>query len=116
MKILILEDAPERIRTFQKQLKDHDVYFFDDVADAIAAVEFIGDFDMYFIDHDLDNQVFVDSHESNTGYQFAKHLSKKELSDSIDIIIHSMNPVGAQNIKSVLPQSKIIPFPSLFST
>lgn len=115
MKILVLEDAPERIKTFKVKLKDHDVYFFDEVADAIAAVEFIGDFDMYFIDHDLDDQIFVDSDEPNTGYQFAKHLSKKELDENIDIIVHSMNPPGAQNIKSVLPQSKLIPFTSLFS-
>jgi CheY-like chemotaxis protein len=113
MRVLILEDSPERIKVFQKQLKDHDLYFFDNVRDAIRAIEFIGEFEFFFIDHDLDNKVFVSSQEENTGYQFAKYLKEKGIVK--DTVIHSMNPVGSQNIKAILPWAQIVPFPSLFS-
>ena len=45
MKILILEDSSFRIKIFQKNLsKDHDIYFFDKVADAKSAIELMGPF------------------------------------------------------------------------
>jgi hypothetical protein len=112
VKVLILEDSPERIKLFKEKLKDHDLYFFDDVEEAKKAVEYIGGFDFYFIDHDLDNKVFVKSNEPNTGYQFAKFLAEKGIVK--DTVVHSMNVVGAQNIKAVLPHAQIVPFPSLF--
>jgi CheY-like chemotaxis protein len=112
MKVLILEDSPERIKVFKQKLSDHDLYFFDDVKEAKRAVEIIGGFDFFFIDHDLDNKVFVNSHEQNTGYQFAKFLAEKGIVK--DTVIHSMNVVGAQNIKAVLPHAHIVPFPTLF--
>lgn len=114
MKILILEDSGTRIKLFEKHLgKDHELFFFDRVDEAEAALELIGDFDILFLDHDLDNRVFVDSKELNTGYQFAKWISKQNMKFE-EIIIHSMNPVGAQNIKAILPEAKIIPFTNLF--
>ena len=72
MKILILEDSKERIKIFKKNLtKYHDLYFFDNVQDARDALELMGPWDMLFLDHDLDNRVYVESEEPNTGYQLA---------------------------------------------
>jgi hypothetical protein len=112
MKVLILEDDPNRIKIFKNKLKEHDVYFFTNVSDAKEATINFGPFDYYFLDHDLEGNVFVNSNYSNTGYQFAKFLAEKEVAG--EIIVHSMNPAGAQNIKGVLPQAKIVPFPYLF--
>lgn len=110
-KILILEDSQERIKQFQKKLSKDDVYFFDSVFEAKEAYNFLGPFDVIFLDHDLDGAIFVDSNDENTGYQFAKFLAEKET--EAQIIVHSMNSVGAQNIKRVLPQSDVVPFPKL---
>ena len=114
MKVLILEDSGARIKLFQKHLgKDHDLYFFDNVQEAKAALELMGPFDVLFLDHDLDDRVFVDSNEPNTGYQLAKWVAEKDIKFD-EIILHSLNPAGVQNMKAVLPEAKIVPFTNLF--
>lgn len=110
-KILILEDDQNRIQFFKNKLKKHDVYFFDNVKDAISAVELMEAFETFFLDHDLDDRIYVDSNEENTGFQFAKYLAEKEV--EAQFIIHSMNPQGAQNIKNMLPSASVIPFSTL---
>lgn len=115
MKILILEDSGGRIKTFEKHLgKDHDLYFFDNVIEAKEALQLLGPFDALFLDHDLDDKIFVNSNEENTGYQLAKWISENDDIKFDEIIIHSLNPVGAQNIKAVLPEAKVVPFINLF--
>ena len=101
MKVLILEDSPERIRTFKQKLRAHDLYFFDNVREACEAVDLLGPFDSYFLDHDLDGKVFVPSEEPNTGYQFAKYLAAKGVKGQV--VVHTLNPAGADAIMSVLP-------------
>jgi CheY-like chemotaxis protein len=110
-KILILEDAQPRIDVFKKKFKNDDVYFFDNVSEAIEAVELLGPFDIFFLDHDLDGMIYVESDSENTGYQFAKYLAYKKIEGQI--IIHSMNLVGAKNMKSLLTQAEVVPFPKL---
>ena len=107
-KVLILEDNKDRIDTLKKKLKDHDLYFFDDVQEAVQAYALLGPFDMILLDHDLDDKIFVESNEPNTGYQFALFLSQQDT--NAQIVIHSMNAKGAQNMKDVLPQAEVIPF------
>lgn len=107
-KVLILEDNKDRINTFKAKLSDHDLYFFDDVQEAVQAYALMGPYDLILLDHDLDDKIFVDSSEPNTGYQFALFLSSQDT--SAQIIIHSMNARGAQNMKAVLPQAEVIPF------
>jgi hypothetical protein len=111
-KIFILEDSQARINIFKKKLKKDDVYYFDNVIEAIEGFSLLGPFDILFLDHDLDGKIFVNSEDENTGYQFAKYISKEEELKS-QIIIHSMNPAGARNIKNILPQAEIVPFPRL---
>lgn len=113
MKVFVLEDSTARIETFKKKLKGHDVYYFDNVKQAIQAIELLGPFDYYFIDHDLDNKVYVDSEEENTGYQLAKYMAENGVPYET-AIVHSMNSVGAENIKNVLKDAVIVPFPMLF--
>lgn len=110
-KIFVLEDSKSRIDAFKKKFKNDDIYFFDEVKEAIEGFELLGPFDIILLDHDLDGKIFVNSHSDNTGYQFAKYLSEKELNSQI--IIHSMNPAGAKNMKSLLPQADVVPFPML---
>ena len=115
MKILILEDSSVRIRIFKEKLsRDHDLYFFNKVDDAKRALDTLGPFDMMFLDHDLDNRIYVDSDEENTGFQLARYIAEKKLKSKI--IIHTMNHHGAQKMLEVLPEADHIEFPDLFRT
>lgn len=116
-KFFILEDSSDRITIFNDIFKNrfgknYKIYSSDNVerAKAIFADNF--PFDTIFLDHDLDGKVYVDSKEKNTGYAFASWIEEnyRESIKSKQIIIHSMNNVGANNIKSILPNSIIIPF------
>ncbi len=113
MKILILEDSGERIRLFKAYLEKHDLHFFDNVQDAVEGIRNLGPFDVLFLDHDLDNRIYVDSDEPNTGYQLAKWIAENDVQFK-KIILHTHNPAGARKMKSVLPQARIIPFTNLF--
>jgi CheY-like chemotaxis protein len=111
LKVLIFEDDAERIKTFQRILKNHDLYFFDKVDEAKKAFDLLGPFDFIFLDHDMDGKVFVPSEEENTGYQLAKHIAK--MGTKAEIVVHSMNMPGVEKILGVLPQAKNVSFPIL---
>ena len=117
LKIMILEDMPSRIQFFKNKLHKHDVYFFDNADDAMNALCFLNNkkWDIVFLDHDLEGRIFVPSSYHNTGYTVAKFISENSDIEINQIITHSMNPQGAQNIKTVLPRAEIIPF-SLLKT
>ena len=119
MKVFILEDDENRIKQFNRALHKHTVLHADNVKDAIKILEENEDIIIIFLDHDLDNKVFVPSSNSNTGYALAKHIRD---SGKIypQIIIHSMNIIGATNMKDVLVNSTedlhVIPFHMLIKT
>mgnify|MGYP001077491652 CR=1 FL=1 len=114
MKILVLEDGKRRTAWF----KEH---FINDEITIVSSVEKAKRYlieetpEMIFLDHDLDDRIFVDSKEENTGYQLAKFIKKSKKIYNC-IIIHSMNPVGARKMKQVLLEGKsastinVIPF------
>lgn len=112
LKIMILEDMPSRIQFFKSKLYRHDIYFFDNADDAINALRFLNEknWDIVFLDHDLEGRIFVPSSYHNTGYTVAKFIAENDDIKINQIITHSMNPQGAQNIKMILPRAEIIPF------
>jgi len=110
-KILILEDSSARIKIFKKILINCVLTLVDVVNDAVYIDKTLGPFDFYFLDHDLDHRIYVPSNEENTGYQFAKYLAK-ERADA-QVILHTMNFYGAQNMLSILPNAIYIPFTKL---
>lgn len=113
MKILVVEDNIDRIRKFQKELVGHNVFYADT---AIWAKKLLIDanhlFNLIFLDHDLGGETYVDSDNENTGYQVAK-IIKGSQSEKAKVIVHSCNPVGAQNIKNILSKAKLEPFVTL---
>lgn len=111
LKVLILEDDPNRIEFFKMKLKGHDLYFFDIADDAINAFKLMNDkpWDIVFLDHDLGGLALVPSSNPNTGYAVAKYMAENEV-EAKQIIIHSMNPAGSGNMKSLLPEAVVIPF------
>ena len=118
MKIFILEDDAERIKSFKK-IKgiNNELFIYDNINEVKRAYLEKGPFDFYYFDHDLDNRTFVPSNEPNTGYQVAKWIVENDKTIlSKPVIIHSMNYEGAQNIKSVIPNASYVPFHILLSS
>lgn len=103
MKILIVEDDFTRIKMFKSWLIGFD---YDVCEDADPAIEKVNNekYDLIFLDHDLGGRVFVDSNDKNTGYQVAKAIVNSINKDSF-VIIHSLNPVGAEKMANILPNS-----------
>lgn len=108
MKILVLEDDPERIKWFQSHLKSHGSLITTNAQTAIGALKAF-DYDLIFLDHDLGGKAFVSSDDPETGYQVALYLSQTG-SFGENVIIHSLNAVGAANMHQILPSAKVIPF------
>lgn len=104
MKIFILEDDMERMVYFREWFEDFEI---DHAEDAEPAIRMLGStkYDAIFLDHDLGGKVYVDSGDPNTGFQVAKSIPKGPNADT-PTIVHSMNPVGAKNMLSVLTTSQ----------
>jgi len=104
MKILILEDDGERVRSFYDMFCDDSLVVVNSSLSAIFLIRELK-FDVIFLDHDLGGQTYVDSEEQNTGYQVSKIID-----DSINkltpIIIHSWNQIGVKRMKEVLKDHK----------
>ena len=110
LKILVVEDDPNRIERFKKELRVHKVRFATSSDQAIEILE-NENFDLICLDHDLGGGAYEPSDE-NSGYGVAKHMEANKIPG--EVIIHSLNPVGAANINSALPHAVRIPFISLF--
>jgi hypothetical protein len=112
MNIFILEDNKERMKIFRRNLIGNIIFHSDNVENAkkILLEESI---DVIFLDHDLDDRVYVDSNELNTGYQLAKWIFENNIKYS-RVIVHSLNDVGRKNIKYILKDAELIPFTMLF--
>lgn len=108
--VLVLEDDPERIKQFKKRLIGNTFQIVSDADAAILALTY-NKWDVLFLDHDLGGETYVPSSNANTGYQVAKFLhDNPKYKPSEAIIIHSLNPGGAENMQAVLPEAYRIPF------
>ena len=107
-KIFILEDDYERILWFREQWAGHcELTIATCIDSAIKA--YTGVYDGLFLDHDLGGNQMVDSIETNTGYTFCKWIIKNtETNKKIPIVVHSMNPVGADKMLEILTDNKFI--------
>lgn len=94
MKILILEDNQERIEKFKILFKNQQVEHFDNILDAHHAC-LCKNYDILWLDHDLNGKIWEDSFQEETGYRFVKLIVDKGLQKNALIYIHSMNPIGA---------------------
>jgi len=109
MRILILEDDINRIELFKSKLSMHELTFCTRAMEAVNLVTNVK-YDLMFLDHDLEGKPYEDSDYENTGYQVAKMIPAT-LNKDTRIIIHSMNPVGAENMKCIIGSSaERIPF------
>lgn len=111
MRVFILEDDPNRMKKFIRELSCNQI---DHVETVEAGKELVqqNKYDLLLLDHDLGGEQMVDSSEENTGYQLAKFIPKTQNKDT-PCITHTCNPAGADNILSVLPHAVKVPFPRL---
>lgn len=95
MKIFILEDRDRRIKWFKNVFSsENSLFFADNVKDAKKILLENPEFDILFLDHDLDQKIFVNSNEQNTGYQLTKFIVENKISFGF-AYIHSMNRYGS---------------------
>ena len=99
-KIFILEDDITRIDWFRKEFANHQLFIAMDADGGKQAVH-CEKYDLMFLDHDLGGKVFVNSEDSNTGFQVAKEILKSRNAGT-PVVIHSWNPIGTKNIASLL--------------
>lgn len=109
MKILILDDDKIRHLLFKTNFVGHVLVHTYTAQEAIKALE-EDLFEVAFLDHDLGGHSYVESEgEEETGYTVAKWLAEHPDRKPPIIHIHSYNPVGAQNMKNILPGSILSP-------
>lgn len=111
MNSLVLEDSIDRISEFKKRLFNFKQTYTDSALNAIYLIE-NNKYDIIFLDHDLDNNAYVDLNDKNTGSEVARWIgnNKDNINKDTYIIIHSLNTVGANYMKSIIPNSIYIPF------
>ena len=108
MRILILEDDPNRVDSFQKCYKDHEIVTSDQTKEIINLLQ-TEKWDALFLDHDLGGQVYVPSGD-DTGYEVAKWLELNPQYKPKYIILHTLNPAGRNNMRACLRGSIDFPF------
>jgi CheY-like chemotaxis protein len=102
VKVLVLEDDPNRIRCFQQYLIGDVIVI---AVTAKAAIESLKNhkFDLIFLDHDLEEKHYTEDALSGTGSEVANFLANNpEISPRATIIIHSLNPVGVARMRDIL--------------
>lgn len=106
-KMLVLDDDILRQQMFAKALVDHIVIQTSTVKSTIKHLQ-DEDFDYLFLDHDLGGEQMVRS-GPGTGYEVAQWLAANVDRQPKNIVIHSFNPVGAKNMKDLLPSALVCP-------
>ena len=118
MKILFLDDMPQRWHTFCTKIPDKyldDCYYAESYDEAVELVEDNGVdyFTHYFLDHDLNEEDYAsvieaDEHYGSTseegsknGTVFARWMVENKCKADV-IVCHSMNPAGRDKMQSIL--------------
>ena len=100
MKVLIIENCPERQRVLRNLFKDHAWILVNTATRAIRLLEAY-DFDMIALDYDLDGEEYGDK---------VAEFIKQSKNSNAKVWIHSMNVQGVELIQKHLPDSVAVPF------
>ena len=106
MRILILEDSPERLILMKEALEHVSGLVLTHVETTNEAISklYQEEFDIVSLDHDLGGEVMVKS-GVGTGYEVAEWLANNPERQPPQIWLHSLNPVGLTNMGRVLPNA-----------
>lgn len=117
MRILILEDDPARMKVFRNSVemcsgngRSIEVSHTDKAFEAVDLMHNL-DFDLVFLDHDLDGRVYVPTTDSNCGTRVARFLSEwpDVRARQGRVIVHSFNDAAAKGMVALIPNSEWIP-------
>ena len=103
MRILILDNDRERHRHFARKLINDTVVHVFSAKEAIIQLAHEKPFDAVFLDHDLGDAGDLEASGPGTGYEVAKWLAEHGDRCPPAVILHTFNPVGAQNMQALLP-------------
>jgi CheY-like chemotaxis protein len=105
LRILFLDDNSARHKTFEKKVGNgHLVTYVWSAIEAQNVMISEPRFDVFSLDHDLGGEEMVDINKENTGSAVARFIVNELPQDKYPekIIIHSMNPIGAKNMETIL--------------
>lgn len=117
MRILILEDDPERMKTFRRSAEmcsgnghSIEIIHHDTAWECIQDMNRL-DFDLVFLDHDLDGRVYVQTTDPNCGTRVALFLEewRDVRARHGKVIVHSFNEGAAKGMVALVPNSEWIP-------
>jgi CheY-like chemotaxis protein len=99
LRVLIVEDTPRRQELLQQLYREHAWVL---ASDALHAVRLVAayDFDLISLDYDLEGL--------ETGELVAEAVAASR-NASTPVIVHSMNPEGAELVSIVLPHAQRVP-------
>ena len=106
LRILIVEDTPERQEILRSLFKDHAWVLVNTAKRAIRLLS-VYDFDLIFLDFDLAGD--------KKGDEVASFISCSRNSKT-KVIVHSMNPQGAAKISEFLPNAIHVPLSRMTKT
>lgn len=92
---LFLDDDAERRRKFVSMFPASTCV--TNVKDCIRLLQ-EGQFVTLFLDHDLGGETLVDSDREDCGMEVVRWLQTNRPDELREVIIHSLNPVGATNM------------------
>lgn len=108
MRILILEDWEGRIKWFRTKFTGNVDYAYT----SPQANEFLqkNEYDVIFLDHDLSDEHYELMHTPDavligTGVDTAKYIAENKCSPNAQIILHTLNPVGSNNMFAILKEA-----------
>lgn len=102
MRIMFLDDMKSRRDVFQQSAIGHTVDF---AITAKQAIELLknNQYDAIYLDHDLEESHYQITKEDDEDGRFvARHLREMQQHHGKIVIVHSLNPDGRANIKSLL--------------
>lgn len=108
MNILILEDNADRQRQFRKNNIGHSVIVVDNAKEAIELLK-SQTWDLLCLDHDLGGTQNVASGDG-TGWEVARFLAENPQNKPANVVLHSLNGPGVQNMQAELPEAFVAPF------
>jgi hypothetical protein len=114
--VLFLDDDGNRHEMFRKEnAHNHVIDFVWTAQDAIAKLQ-VNAYDLACLDHDLGGKTFVPSDgPEETGYTVAKAITGMHRKPK-RVVVHSFNPVGVQNMLSVLRAAGVSVIAAPFGT
>ena len=99
LRVLIVEDTPERQEVLKKLYKDH-AWILVHTADRAMRLLQAYEFDLISLDFDLAGP--------KPGDEVASFIAHSR-NASAKVLVHSMNPVGAKRITKLLPHAEHVP-------